>query len=1049
MMGRRLFVLGLVGVLVLYNAEALGQGACKAPPFITGGVSPNVLIVFDTSGSMSNILWLDQFDPLIDHSTPLLSQGKKVVFAREAENCYLDHHRVSYQTSQDKIKLRFRNYTDPTELCSGSDFQTQWSEDDHYFYFDRVSGAFITQTQYDPVNTDHIRVFLPYATYSVDVKDTGQHATWYDYNYLNWIFYHSNQAQRDAIKAMHDDSTTRDIFIRMLAAKRAITEIVKANPDVRFGLMRFDQTLGGKIAAPISSDNNAVIKAIESPSFWAGGGTPLAETLEDAWDYFRDQQNGPVQQWCQKNFVIVITDGQPTWDSDNLSGYIKKDWDGDSGGAEENRYAGRGSDYLDDLAYYMYQNDARPDLQQGSEKRNVLTYSIGFTISNQLLLDTAFNGNGLHGLEAEWSDPGSIHYQRYYYTASNYQGLRAALGKAMREISMSISSGTASTVVSTSAGTQDLLLRASFHPAGWRGFFDAFELKDGTSPPSVLRWQAADILMARDPADREIYTALKGLSGINAKTEFIEDNAAVTDVDGNELFRLLNQSSANKGIDIINFIRGADVKGFRDRGGHKLGDIVNSTPVVVGAPDGFFNDPSYIEFRRSHASRERMIYVGANDGMLHAFYADDPRGGEEAWGFIPNNLLAKLEHLTAQDYESCHEYFVDLTPTVADAFIDPDGTGPQWRTTLIGGEREGGTSFFALDVTDPDPGDQSTGFQPLWEFSDSRLGESWSIPAVEKITLGGGDKWLAFVGNGFNNQDGEGYLFAIDMDSGGNFLTIPVGHPSPSNPNVLSSARAVDINGDDYADSLFSGDLSGRLWRFDITDQGDPRTYSPVDPNTWTGQQVFQTEPNQPITQPVGLSFYCSGPTDQNCENLITYFGTGKYLTLADKTALSAQSFYAIKDEYGPLTRGDLVDQTANSCPQAPGPVKGWFVDLTMPGERVSSSPLVMGGLVFFLTFVPDVNDQCGAGGTTYLYYREFDTGCVPNRTVFGEDPDPDGDARPVGRIPIGPGYASEIFYYAKTQEMLIQTSDRTVHSRKVNLLRGGIENYGWREVFY
>jgi hypothetical protein len=95
------------------------------------------------------------------------------------------------------------------------------------------------------------------------------------------------------------------------------------------------------------------------------------------------------------------------------------------------------------------------------------------------------------------------------------------------------------------------------------------------------------------------------------------------------------------------------------------------------------------------------------------------------------------------------------------------------------------------------------------------------------------------------------------------------------------------------------------------------------------------------------------------------------------------------------------------------------------------------------------VNDPCGAGGTTYLYYREFDTGCVPNRTVFGEDPDPDGDARPVGRIPIGPGYASEIFYYAKTQEMLIQTSDRTVHSRRVNLLRGGIENYGWREVFY
>ncbi len=313
---------------------------------------------------------------------------------------------------------------------------------------------------------------------------------------------------------------------------------------------------------------------------------------------------------------------------------------------------------------------------------------------------------------------------------------------------------------------------------------------------------------------------------------------------------------------------------------------------------------------------------------------------------------------------------------------------------------------------------------------------------------GGTDRWLAFVGNGFNNDDRRGYLFAIDLESGGNFREpIELG---PESPNVLASPRAVDINGDDYVDSLISGDLAGKVWRVNITDQtGSPKTYQPLDPAEWQGQEIFQTLPEQPITLPVGLSYYCSGPADQKCENLITYFGTGKYLTTGDKTDLSLQSFYAIKDEYVPIPRSELTDRSTNGCSVAPESVKGWFVDLSMPGERVSSPPLVMGGLVFFLTFVPNVDDPCSAGGTTYLYYREFDTGCPPNQTIFGEDPDPEGDERPVGRILIGPGYASEIFYYAKTQEMLIQTSDRTVHSRKVSLPKEGIENYAWREVFY
>jgi len=215
-----------------------------------------------------------------------------------------------------------------------------------------------------------------------------------------------------------------------------------------------------------------------------------------------------------------------------------------------------------------------------------------------------------------------------------------------------------------------------------------------------------------------------------------------------------------------------------------------------------------------------------------------------------------------------------------------------------------------------------------------------------------------------------------------------------------------------------------------------------------TFRKLVETEQKTPGTREEKLQtardrFYKGDIAD---ELEAFYIKNGGFIS---KTDLSAQSFYAIKDGDVPLTRSDLADRTINDCPVAPEPVKGWFVDLEMPGERVSSPALVTGGLVFFLTFVPSLDDPCSVGGTTYLYYREFDTGCVPNQTVFGEDPDPEGEERPVGRILIGAGYAAEMFYYAKTEEMLIQTSDRTVHSRKVSLPRGGIENYAWREVFY
>jgi type IV pilus assembly protein PilY1 len=231
------------------------------------------------------------------------------------------------------------------------------------------------------------------------VDSTGNYVTRYDYNYMNWLFYHSTQADRDELKAQFDDPNKRALLTRVLAAKQVIHDLIDEHHPIRFGLMGFDGSVGGTIIRNIPSSDAAVHAAIDN--LWVGGSTPLAEALEDAWDFFADSSSLPVDAWCRENFVIIMTDGLPQQDADNLSAYLKKDFDGDHGGTEangwtgdeENLFAGQGSGYLDDVAYYMEINDARPE-EQGFQ--NVTTHTIGFTVQNSLLEDTATNGAGLY-----------------------------------------------------------------------------------------------------------------------------------------------------------------------------------------------------------------------------------------------------------------------------------------------------------------------------------------------------------------------------------------------------------------------------------------------------------------------------------------------------------------------------------------------------------------------------------------------------------------------------------------------------------------------------
>ena len=492
-------------------------------------------------------------------------------------------------------------------------------------------------------------------------------------NYLNWLFYHATDEQR----------ATAPRVTRQMVANTAVKQVINAASGLRYGLARFNYSEGGTIEAACGTGVHTLEGKVDGMA--ADSWTPSAETLYTVMQYFQNP-SGPIQWECQKNFVIFVTDGIPTKDT-NIPSWIG-DQDGD--GNEPGTCAAVGApdmgdadctDYLDDVAHYMAHNDMRPDLDG---EQIVNTYTIGFGVDAPLLADTARNGRGLYRL------------------AWDLETLIAELGTVVGDIVNRISSGAAVAVVSTETGTDDRLYRGKFLPGDWRGYLEAFELPydEGDSPV----WEAGTLLRDRGPYSRTLYTNVGGVlkdfstlesdvlglflapDGPGSGTDFQDgygvdfDGDLVDDYDGS------NVHGPNYDPDYVNavieFTRGEEIPGFRERNGWKLGDLVYSTPVVVGPPVAFYSDLDYHEFARDLESRTPVVYVGANDGMLHAFRADN---GEELWAFLPKVVLPKLEQLADPAY--CHLTMVDLSPRAYDLKVNG-----RWRTVLSPGQRTGGPS---------------------------------------------------------------------------------------------------------------------------------------------------------------------------------------------------------------------------------------------------------------------------------------------------------------------------------------------------------------------
>lgn len=432
------------------------------------------------------------------------------------------------------------------------------------------------------------------------------------------------------------------------------------------------------------------------------------------------------------------------------------------------------------------------------------------------------------------------------------------------------------------------------------------------------------------------------------------------------------QQSAAEGASLVNFLRGqrgkedfapGDVNRLYRKRERVLGDIVGSQPVYVKEPGSQYTDAGYAAFKAGAAlTRSKMVYVGANDGMLHAFYAPKPGDanwadrGKEAWAYIPSPVLPELHKLADAQYSSNHRFFVDGTVTVGDAYFSGG-----WHTILVGGLNAGGKGYYALDVTNPEAP------KSLWEFTtadDVNLGYSFGRPIISKLADG---TWVVMVTSGYNNADGKGYLYILKASDGSVVEALSTGDGSPADPSGLREINNWVSNGamDNTSQRVYGGDLHGNVWRFNINDT--PRTVV----NLATLKTTGGSPTAQPITTRIELAEIGSDP--------YLFVGTGKLLGASDLTDTQQQSVYSFKDIGSTYPGGDVrpflkpmsftavastpptrtlaCSGTAAQCAQK----TAWVIDLPEAGERMNVDFQSGKGTLVFMTNVPASN-ICSAG---------------------------------------------------------------------------------------
>lgn len=638
-----------------------------------------------------------------------------------------------------------------------------------------------------------------------------------------------------------------------------------------------------------------------------------------------------------------------------------------------------------------------------------------------------------------------------FFSAKDPNQLAEAFASALTQIAarnVAPTTGAANTGVAAAGG---LTFNTGYNTSQWTGTFQAVAINNDGSFGEVKWDMGADLEAKHGSAysTRDVYTAVySGTDCANALNPtggsfqggVAFDASLPSSLDCWAKLGLMSPAPADPATDTaakrIDYLLGDDSNEgslYRVRDA-LLGAIVRSKPVYVGYPSGSFYDvntwatgapeisgQSYAAFVAAHIDRgdnNGTVFIGANDGMLHAFaaptpdcdYSSDPAnpvctydasGGTERWAFVPRAVYANLGNLTTADFK--YRPTVDGTPITLDVFFSGD---KKWHTVLVGGVGLGGRGVYALDVTTPTS--FNAGSDVLWEFDSdmatsacvsndgackaSDLGYTVTRPAIARLHNG---DWVALVANGYfpdcsmpdvptNEPEGiskprctaiaadapadYSALFVVDVETGKVIAELKT--PAASY-HVTSFGLGIpvvgDYNGDGIGEVAFAGDLMGNLWRFDLSD---------ADPGNWNVTLTYKGKTGsngkqgvQPITIKPRLF------PDPRSSRFIVVFGTGKYLGVGDNTRdIPTQAIYGvIEQSTGPVAIGDLEQQTLSESASGMRDLtdatlgtgkEGWYINLDIAaakGERVVATPAALFATNSFVisTLIPGTTNYC------------------------------------------------------------------------------------------
>ena len=662
---------------------------------------------------------------------------------------------------------------------------------------------------------------------------------------------------------------------------------------------------------------------------------------------------------------------------------------------------------------------------------DIQTYVVG-------LGDTVANPSSIAALNEMANKGGTVRA----YLAADTASLAAAFlaisndiaGKTSAAASVSLNSG------SFQVGTT-VLYQAKFNSGDWTGQLLAYAINpDGSL--GAQQWDAGQAINGQNWNTGRVVLTYKPSGAFNARgipfrwpaapatptatemdmaqsTELAHDGLGIADASGPDRVKYLRGDTSRESLNCP-----ACVPNFRSRPVSRLGDIIHSAPYYVASPP--FGYPDTLETAPYSAfanlTRSPTIYVGANDGMLHAF---DAASGREVLAYVPTPVYRNLSLLTGQSFSNSaggpHHYFVDGSPTVGDYV---DSLSNSWRTLLVGGMAAGGQGFYALDVTDPGAfSEANAGGIVRWEFTDANdadLGYGFGQPLIVKTKNG----WAVIVANGYNNTDADGHasttghavLFVLDAHDGSVMAKIDTNVGTVANPNGLSGAIAVDSTGGYVADTVYAGDLYGNMWKFDL---------SAANPAGWavafSGSPLFTTPGNQPITMRPDVTKYpdrwlcrdirhrplsrCRGSDDDGDADVLRHPGRRRSRQRGRPGASIGRgnpdgTRWQYLSGYDPCRgspdrrRRQSRETTRYRARATTRPSTVGISICRILGERSVSEAAIRAGRVIFNTLIPN-SDPCSYGGTGWVMEvdvmtgNRFDTPTFDidnNQSITGDD---------------------------------------------------------------